>query len=323
MAKKITIENSFRLATNNLMPKVGLGTWKLSPDIAEGIIYSAIKQGYNLIDCAANYGNEKEIGKALKKTIKDEKYTNRNDLFITSKLWNTDHNPKDVKPALQRTLNDLNIDYLDLYLMHFPVSWPNRRTNENDYPEKFNNDFYGMQTKTTVFQTWEAMEQLIEDGLVKDIGVSNFSTSLIWELDKQAKKPISVNQVELHPFLAQNALVNLCESKDIQMTAYSSLASLSYENWGIYKSLPSLLETQEIKDMSKKYNVTEAQILLAWAVNTRNVSVIPKTNKIDRLKENLECTHIVLDEDDVHIIDNFDRGLRFNDHTLTWGISIF
>ena len=136
-------------------------------------------------------------------------------------------------------------------------------------------------------------------------------------------KPISVNQVELHPFLAQNALVNLCESKDIQITAYSSLASVSYENWGIYKSLPSLLQTDEIKEMAQKYKCSSAQILLSWAVNTRNVAIIPKTNHTERLRENLDVTNIILEEDDVHIIDNFDRGLRFNDNTLTWGISIF
>ena len=149
------------------------------------------------------------------------------------------------------------------------------------------------------------------------------STFGIWELDKITLKPISVNQVELHPFLAQNALVNLCESKDIQITAYSSLASISYENWGIYKSLPSLLETTEIKEMASKYKCTCAQILLSWAVNTRNVAIIPKTNHIQRLKENLNVCDIILEEDDVYIIDNFDRGLRFNDNTLTWGISIF
>ena len=149
------------------------------------------------------------------------------------------------------------------------------------------------------------------------------STALIWELDKIAKKPISVNQVELHPFLAQNALVNLCESKDIQITAYSSFASLSYENWGIYKSLPSLLETPEIQEMAEKYKATPGQILLSWAVNTRNVAVIPKTNRVGRLQENLEFAHVILDEDDVHVIDNFDRGLRFNDNTLTWGMPIF
>ena len=142
-------------------------------------------------------------------------------------------------------------------------------------------------------------------------------------MDKKAKKPISVNQVELHPFLAQKDLANLCESKDIQIIAYSSLASLSYENWGIYKSLPSLLEVPEIVNIAQKYNATPAQILLSWAVNTRNVAVIPKTNHEKRLKENLEFLHIVLEEDDVHTIDQFDRGLRFNDNTLTWSISIF
>merc|ERR1712130_248163 len=209
---------------------------------------------------------------------------------------------------------DLKLEYLDLYLIHFPVSWPNPRSNEEDYPRDFHESCYGVQTNTTVFETWEAMEQLVDEGLVKDIGVANFSTSLIWELDKQAKKPISVNQVELHPFLAQNELVNLCESKDIQITAYSSLASLSYENWGIYKTLPSLLETSEIKEMATKYNATTAQILLGWAVNTRKVAVIPKTSNMQRLKENLSASSVVLDEHDLHVIDNFDRGLRFNDH---------
>lgn len=142
-------------------------------DIAQGIVYSAIKNGYGLIDCAAIYKNEKEIGKSFNKAINNEKIINRDELFVTSKLWNVDHDPKNVKPAIERTLKDLQLDYLDLYLMHFPVSWPNRRKNNNDYPESFNQDFYGTQTEITVFQTWQAMESLVDDGLVKDIGVSN------------------------------------------------------------------------------------------------------------------------------------------------------
>ena len=173
MAKRITKENSFRLATNNLMPKIGFGTWKLPSNIAEGLVSSAIKEGYGLIDCAAIYGNEKEIGKSFKKAIKENKIIERDEIFITSKLWNVDHSPKDVQPAIERTLRDLNLDYLDLYLMHFPVSWPNRRQNEDDYPEGFHNDFYGTQTNITVFETWQAMEKLVDYGLVKDIGVSN------------------------------------------------------------------------------------------------------------------------------------------------------
>merc|ERR1712228_609237 len=133
------------------------------------------------------------------------------------------------------------------------------------------------------------------------------------ELDKAAKKPISVNQVEIHPLLAQNSLINLCESKDIQITAYSSLASISYENYGIYKKLPSLLETPEINEIANKHNASPAQILLSWAVNTRNIAIIPKTNNLERLKENLGCTQVQLDDEDVNIIDNFDRNVRFND----------
>ena len=136
-------------------------------------MYGAIKEGYNLIDCAAIYGNEKEIGKAFTKAIKEESIIDRDQLFVTSKLWNVDHDPKDVRPAILRTLKDLQLECLDLYLMHFPVSWPNRRENEDDYPEGFHEDFYGKQTNTTVLETWQAMEELVDDGLCKDIGVSN------------------------------------------------------------------------------------------------------------------------------------------------------
>ena len=139
----------------------------------ESIIPAAIQCGYQLIDCASGYRNEKDIGKAFTKVMQNEKLISRDDIFITSKLANVDHAPNDVKPALHRTLRDLNVEYLDLYLMHFPVSWPNKRENEEDYPDGFLQDFYGMQTNTTIFETWQAMEELVDDGLVKDIGVSN------------------------------------------------------------------------------------------------------------------------------------------------------
>ena len=140
------------------------------------MVFSAIKHGYTLIDCAARYNNEKEIGKALDDAIRVQKIIKRDDIFITSKLWNTDHSPKDVRPAVQRTLKDLKLEYLDLYLIHFPVSWPNRRQeqkNYDGYPEGYQPEFYGMQTNTTISETWQAMEQLVDEGLVKAIGVSN------------------------------------------------------------------------------------------------------------------------------------------------------
>lgn len=147
-------------------------------------------------------------------------------------------------------------------------------------------------------------------------------TSLIWELSKVNSKAISVNQFEMHPFLQQRHLVDLCQSKNIGVTAYSSFGSPSYENWAIYGSLPNLLESDEIVDIASKHNCTSGQVLLAWAVNDRNVAIIPKTANEKRLKENLNILDIQLDENDNRVIAQFDRGLRFNDQALLWGIPI-
>ncbi|ETO28553.1 alcohol dehydrogenase (NADP+), partial [Reticulomyxa filosa] len=291
---------------------VGFGTWKIPENAAENAVLNAIKAGYGLIDCAAIYRNEKTVGKALHHALNVESMVKRDEIFVTSKLWNTDHHPKDVKPAIQRTLRDLQLKHLDLYLMHFPVAWPNRRKDDGDYPEDFNPDFKNYQEKVTVLETWKAMEDLVDQGLTKGIGVSNFSTSLIWELSKVAKKPICVNQIEVHPYLPQNFLVDLCQDKGIQVTGYSSLGSPSYENWAIYSKLPNLLETEEITNIAKKHNKTPAQIVLAWSVNVRNIAVIPKTVHSDRLKENLDILSIQLQDDDIQTISDFDRGILLN-----------
>lgn len=310
------------------MPKVGFGTWKIPSDIAGKSVYNAIKAGYNLIDCAAIYQNEKDIGEnAFNKIFNQEKSVKREDIFITSKLWNTDHAKNDVKAACERTLRDLQLEYLDLYLIHFPVAWPNRRKNEEDYPEDYCKDFKGVQVDIPVMDTYESMLELIDLGLVKSIGVSNFSTGLMWELIKYQNKnnykyPCCANQVEIHPFLTQKNLVKLCQTHNIQITSYSTFGASSYENWAIYGKLPSLLEMEEITQIAQKHNCTEAQVLLSWAANSKNLAVIPKTVTESRLSQNLNVLDIKLDEDDVYLIDSFDRGLRFNDQGILWGVPI-
>ena len=186
------------------MPSIGFGTWKVPPSECQRVIYQTIKSGCRLIDCASDYANEKEVGLGIKQAI-DEGIVKREELWVTSKLWCTDHRRENVKPACLKSLADLGLEYLDLYLIHFPIALK-YVSPEKRYPASW---FYDPEAKKPCMEedkvpyheTWEAMEKLVEEGLVKNIGVSNLNTSMLRDVLNYAKVKPTVLQVEMHPYL--------------------------------------------------------------------------------------------------------------------------
>lgn len=188
------------------MPAVGLGLWKLPNEDCQRVVLNAIKAGYRLLDGASCYGNEKEVGLGIKQAL-DEGVVKRDDLWITSKLWNTYHRKEHVRDACLRTLTDLGVDYLDLYLIHFPIALKFVPF-EKRYPPDWIYDPDAlkpcMEEDNVPFQeTWRALEDLVEEGLVRNIGVSNVGTSLLRDVLNYAKVKPSVLQVEIHPYHSQ------------------------------------------------------------------------------------------------------------------------
>ena len=308
-------ETHFTLRSGDQLPAIGLGVWKISPADAPTIVVEAARAGYRHFDCASDYGNEKQVGQGLQQVLR-EGICRREDLWITSKLWNTNHEPQYVRAAAERTLADLQLDYLDLYLIHFPIALRHVPF-EQRQPAGWFYDPAAPHPRmepiaVPVSDTWGAMEELTSAGLVRNIGVCNFSVSLLRELAASTRTAPSVLQVELHPLLTQDKLLRYCREQQIAVTAFSPLGSPSYVPLGMAKADESVLDHPDVQKIAAAHGKTPAQIVLRWAVQ-RGTSVIPKSSRPERLRENLAIFDFALTAEQMNSISALNRNRRFND----------
>ncbi|KAI0045212.1 Aldo/keto reductase [Auriscalpium vulgare] len=298
--------------TGHRMPLVGLGLWKIPNNECAGIVYSAIKAGVRLLDGAGDYGNEKEAGEGVQRALR-EGLVRRDELFITSKLWNTFHSHDNAKAAAKLQLKHWGIDYFDLYLIHFPISLKYVDPEERYPPGWFGEDEKVHLHQVSYQETWRAMEELVDEGLVKNIGMSNVAGALLLDVLQYARVQPQVVQVELHPYLTQNALVRLTRVLGIALTAYSSFGPQGYYELG-FEGVTSLLEQSAVVKAAEAHHRTPSQVVLRWATQ-RGIAVIPKSNDVKRIRDNLGCNSFDLTEDELEDIGRLNADLRMNNPT--------
>ncbi|MBS4218294.1 aldo/keto reductase [Bacillus sp. FJAT-49711] len=267
-----SLQNTTTLHNGVNMPWFGLGVFKVEegPELVNTVKF-AIKHGYRSIDTAAIYENEEGVGQGIREGIK-EAGISRKDLFVTSKVWNSDLGYESTIKAYETSLNKLGLDYLDLYLIHWPV--------ENKYKE-----------------AWRALETLYKEGKVRAIGVSNFQVHHLQRLLKDAEVKPMINQVEYHPNLTQIEVKTFCRRNGIQLEAWSPLMQ------------GQLLDHPTLMELSRKYNKSVPQIILRWDFQN-GVVTIPKSTKEQRIVENANIFDFKIISKDMELIDSLDQNLR-------------
>lgn len=304
-----------KLSIGSALPVVGLGLWKLPRPAVAPHVKQAVEIGYRHFDCACDYGNESEVGDGLRAALSGG-LCRRENLWVTSKLWNTYHKREHVRQAAERSLSDLKLDYLDLYLIHFPIA-TEFVPFETRYPPGW---FFDPDaelprmhpSRVPLAETWSAMEDLVRAGLVRNIGVCNFNVALLRDLLSYASLPPAVLQVELHPYLAQPKLLRFCTEQNIAVTGFSPLGAASYFSIGMAKSGDAVLEEPAVQEIAKRHCRTPGQIVLRWGVQ-RGTAVVPMTSRPERLVENLSIFDFELTADEMQALSALDRGRRFND----------
>lgn len=297
--------------TGQKMPLIGFGLWKVTKSDCADTVYNAIKAGYRLLDGAGDYGNEVEAGEGVRRALKDG-IVKREELFITSKLWVTFHAYEHAKASAKRQLGLWGIDYFDLYLVHFPISLKYVDPDHRYPPGWFGDDGKVYLQNTPFSETWKAMEELVDEGKTKNIGVSNMGGSLLLDLLRYARYEPQVLQIELHPYLTQDAMVKLAKQLGIAITGYSSFGPQSYVELGIDKGHKSLMEQDYVVKAARAHNTSPAQILLRWATQ-RGIAVIPKSNSLERIVHNLGSNDFNLTDEELKEIGSLNLNVRLND----------
>jgi len=313
-----------KLASGHDMPMFALGTWKSKTSgITQAAVEASIKCGYRNIDAANDYNNEHEVGAAIKNCI-DQGIVTREDLFIQAKLWNSNHRPEHIMGDLKQTLLDLQVDYLDNYVIHWPMPVPSsgkfvstRLTGACTGPWQKNpmfpltDDGYFCADKESHYvETWKEMEKLVDQGLVKSIGLSNFNKTQIAEVHEAARIPISTLQNECHPYLQQKDLIDFCNYHKIAFQAFSPLGS-GDTNLAVLSSPTGCIPLKDpfIATLAEKYGKNSGQIMLRWNLQ-RNVSVVSKSEKPARIVANFEVFDWEISAEDMKAFDAINCGWR-------------
>jgi alcohol dehydrogenase (NADP+) len=282
---------------NGNMPAIGYGTWlSLKGEVYEGT-KAALKSGYRHVDEAWVYQNEEEVGKAISECLADKTVANRDELWVTSKLWQNFHRPELVKEGCMESMAKLGVEHLDLFLMHFPVAFQ---------PGVVEASSADQMDDTPITETWLAMEKLVDEGLVKNIGVSNFEIEDLEQLKKVATKPIAVNQFETHPYYQRQELFDYCQANSIVVTAHSSMGGANNAMKKFHKS-PPLTDDPTIQAIAKKHSTTVQAVLLRWGFQ-RPLAILPKSVTPSRIQANLEdVLKLQLDDEDLASIALLDK----------------
>ncbi|MCX5682342.1 MAG: aldo/keto reductase, partial [Planctomycetota bacterium] len=297
------------------LPSLGLGTWKIPAALAPAVVCEAVRAGWRHFDCACDYGNERAVGAGLASALA-EGLCRREEVWVTSKLWNTYHEPQHVRAACERSLRDLGLDVLDLYLVHFPIALAFVPFEVRYPPEWFHDPHAATPAmkpiRVPLAETWGAMEALVRTGLAKHIGVCNFGTSLLRDLLSYATIRPTVLQVEMHPYLPQQRLLRYCQEEGIAVTAFSPLGAESYVPIGMAGAEESVLKDPRVTGLARRHGRTPAQIVLRWGIQ-RGTAAIPKTQQLARIQENRALYDFELTDDEMKQITALDRKRRFND----------
>lgn len=265
------VMGTIELNNGNLIPSIGFGTWKVTPDsIARAVVTLALQAGYRLIDTATIYRNEIGVGEAI-----NGSGIPRDEIFVTTKLWNSDQGYESAFRALENSLHSLQLKYVDLYLIHWPAHRERRK------------------------ESWKAMEKMYKEGTIKNIGVSNYTVKHLEELLSMTSVPVNVNQIEFHPFIykSQLPILEFCQKNGIAVEAYSPLSSASQ------------LRNLQISSIAQKRRKTNAQIMLRWAIQHGTIP-LPRSTDERHIEQNIDVYDFELSEEDMEILDSLYDGSR-------------